>query len=326
MNRYRMLALAMTALTLGPSAAAPAHAQTYPTQAIRIIVPAAPGGPNDIAARLSAQILQPVLGQPVVVEHRPGAGGAIATREVAKARPDGYTLLAAGGSQLTVLPALSASAGYDPAKDFAPVASFMEGAQILVVHPSLPWRSVHDLIEDARGKPGKLNWSHIGTASLPQLAGELFMAKTGVSMVGVPYRSGGESVTAVLGHAVDLSFENVTLVLPLINEGKLRALAVTSRTRTALAPDLPTMIEAGIPDYEVDTFFGIVAPAGTPSSIVNRLNAAINEALRTPEMQDAIIKLGAVPRTGTPQEFGAAIADQLRKWQALAQVANIRID
>jgi tripartite-type tricarboxylate transporter receptor subunit TctC len=325
MNAQRIFALVMASLMA--SAVAPAaQAQTYPTQTIRIIVPAAPGGPNDFAARLSAQILQPVLGQPIVVEHRPGAGGAIATREVGKARPDGYTLLAAGGSQLTVLPALSASAGYDPVKDFAPVASFMEGAQVLVVNPSEPWKTVQDLIADARRRPGKLNWAHIGSASLPELSGELFMAKTGITMVGVPYRSGGEAVTAIMGHAVDLGFENITLLLPLVNEGKLRALAVTTRNRSVLAPDLPTMIESGIPDYDVGTFFGVVAPAGTPAGIVNRLNGAINQALRTPEMQDAMIKLGAVPKIGTPEEFAAMIAEQLHKWQALAQVANIRID
>jgi len=320
----RMFALAM--LCLGWHAADPANAQSYPTQLIKIIVPAAPGGPNDIAARLAAQILQPKLGQPIVVEHRPGAGGAIGTREVAKARPDGYTLLAAGGSQLTVIPALSASAGYDPTKDFAPVAKFMDGFQVLVVHPSSPWRSVKDLIDDAKAKPGQLNWSPIGTASLPQLAGELFMLRTGVRMVGVPYRSGGESVTAVLSQAVHMSFENVAILLPLVHEGKLRALAVTSRTRTALAPDVPTMIEVGIPDYEVATFFGIVAPAGTPAGIVNTLNATLNEALKTPEIQETITKLGAVPQSGSPEEFAATISAHLRKWQALGQQANIRID
>jgi tripartite-type tricarboxylate transporter receptor subunit TctC len=321
----RMFALAL-ALCFEVYAADRIEAQSYPSQPIRIIVPAGPGGPNDVAARLSSQILPPKLGQPVVVEHRPGAAGAIGAREVAKAPSDGYTLLAGGGSQLTVLPALSANAGYDPTKDFSPIAKFMEAFQILVVHPASPWKSVQDLVDDARANPGKLNWAHSGTAGLPQLAGELFVARTGVKIVGVPYRSGGESVTAVLSQAVDMTFENVTILLPLIRDGKLRALAVTSRARTALAPDLPTMIEAGIPDYEVTTFFGIVAPAGTPPSVVNMLNAIINEALRTPEMQQTIIKLGAVPQVGSPQDYAATIAEHFEKWKVLGKAANIKIE
>jgi tripartite-type tricarboxylate transporter receptor subunit TctC len=322
----RMPAMAILALSLALTAAAPAKAQTYPTQLIKIIVPAAPGGPNDVAARLTAQVLQPKLGQTVLVEHRPGAGGAIAMREVAKAKPDGYTLLAGGGSQLSVIPALSASAGYDPTRDFAAVAKFMESFQILVVHPASPWRSVADLVRDARANSGKFNFAHSGTASLPQLAGELFNARTGAQLVGVPYRSGGESVTAVLGQNVQMAFENVTLLLPLVREGRLRALAVTTRTRTALAPDLPTMIEAGVGDYEVTTFFGIVAPAGTPAPIVNTLNAGINEALRTPEIGDTLGKLGALPQPGSPGDFAATIAGQFAKWRSFGEQANIKID
>jgi tripartite-type tricarboxylate transporter receptor subunit TctC len=323
----RTFAAAILGLSLGLSGTVHAVAQTWPTQQlIKIIVPAAPGGPNDLAARLSAQVLQPKLGQTVIVEHRPGVGGAIAMREVAKAKPDGYTLLAGGGSQLSVIPALSASAGYDPPKDFAAVAKFMESFQILVVHPASPWRTVADLIRDARANPGRFNFAHSGTASLPQLAGELFNARTGAQLVGVPYRSGGESVTAVLGQNVQMAFENVTLLLPLIREGKLRALAVTTRARTSLAPDLPTMIEAGVPDYEVTTFFGIVAPAGTPSAIVNTLNATINEALRTPDIEDTLGKIGALPQPGTPEEFAATIAAHLTKWRTFGREANIKID
>jgi len=323
----RMLAIAVSALSLGSSAAAPAIAQTWPTQQlIKIIVPAAPGGPNDVAARLSAQFLQPRLGQTVIVEHRPGAGGAIAMREVAKAKPDGYTLLAGGGSQLSVIPALSSSAGYDPTRDFAAVAKFMESFQIMVVNPASPWRSVADLVRDAKANPGKLNFAHSGIASLPQLAGELFNLRTGAGLTGVPYRSGGESVTAVLGQSVQVAFENVTLLLPLIREGKLRALAVTTRSRSPLAPDLPTMIEAGVPDYEVTTFFGVVAPAGTPAAIVGTLNSTINEELRTPDVTETLGKIGAVPQPSAPADFAATIAAHFAKWRDFGQVANIKID
>jgi tripartite-type tricarboxylate transporter receptor subunit TctC len=312
--------LAPSVLRLGRAADA------YPNKPIRIIVPAAPGGPNDDPARMAAQILPPKLGQPVVVEHRPGAGGAIGSREVAKAAPDGYTLLSAGTGMLAVTPVLSASAGYDPLRDFAPVAEFMEGFHVLVVHPSSPWRSVKDLVDDARANPGKINFAHTGTGNLPHLSAELFMSRAGVSLVGVPYRSGGQSVTAVLGQAVHMAFDNVTLLLPLVAEGKLRALAVTSRTRSALAPELPTMIEAGIPDYDVTTFFGIVAPAGTQTAIISTLNGAIVEALREPQMQQTIARLGGVARPGSPADFAAVIAAHTKKWAALAKAANIKLD
>ncbi len=329
MHRRRfitLLGLGGTA-TLAPAVLRSGRAaDAYPNKPIKIVVPAAPGGPNDDPARMAVQILPPKLGQPVVVEHRPGAGGAIGTREVARAMPDGYTLLSAGTGMLAVTPVLSASAGYDPIRDFAPVAEFMEGFHVLVVHPSAPWRSVQDLIDDARANPGKINYAHTGTGNLPHLSAELFMSRAGVSLVGVPYRSGGESVTAVLGQAVHMAFDNVTLLLPLVREGKLRALAVTSRARTALAPDLPTMIEAGVPDYEVTTFFGIVAPIGTDPAIVRMLNAAIVETLTTPQMRETIARLGAVARPGSPADFAAVIAAQTKKWAALGKSANIRLD
>src|SRR5262249_19273679 len=236
-------------------------AQTYPDKPIKLIVPGASGGPTDVPARLAAQFL-PRLGQPVVIENRPGAGGAIGARAVAAAPPDGYTLLVANTSVLAVIPAVSASAGYDPTRSFAPVAKFSESFQILVVHPASPWTSVKELIAYAKANPGKLDYAHTGAGGLPHLTGELFLARAGVDIVGVPYRSGGESVTAVLSQAVHMTFEGITILLPLIREGKLRALAVSGRARTALAPDLPTMIEAGVPDYDVTTFNGFMAPAG----------------------------------------------------------------
>lgn len=322
----RLFGMAAAALCFGLSAAHPASAQPYPSKPIKIMVPAGPGGPTDIPARIASQILSQKLGQPAVVEYRPGAAGVIAGREFARATPDGYTLLSAGTAVLSVVPAMSESAGYDPTKDFVPVAEVMEAFQILVVNPSSPWRSVKDLVEDAKANPAKLNYAHIGTAHLTHLAGELFMSTTGTKLVGVPYRGTGESVAAVLSRAVDMTFENVTVLLPLIREGKLRALAVTSRTRTPLAPDLPTMIDAGLADYEVTTFFGLLAPAGTPKNIVKLLNATLNESLTTPDLQRTITNLGALPQTRSPGEFGATIADNLAKWKALGRTANIRID
>ena len=305
--------------------AAPAHAQTFPDRPIRLIVPAGPGGPTDLPARLVSQIL-PKLGQPAVVENRAGAGGAIGARAVMTAAPDGYTLLVGNTSVLAVFPAVSASAGYDPAKNFAPVAKVSESYQILVVPASSAFTSVRELVAHAKAHPGKLNIAHTGSGGLPHLTVELFKSLAGIDIVGVPYKSGGEAVTGVLAGQVDMTFEGITILLPLIREGRLRALAVTSRARTLLAPDLPTMVEAGIADYEVTTFNGVVAPAGTPPGIVTTLNAAINEGLQTAETQGFLHKLGAVSHAMSPGEFGTFIAAENRKWSALAQASGIRID
>jgi tripartite-type tricarboxylate transporter receptor subunit TctC len=318
--------LAAAALCYGLSAGVPANAQDYPSKPIKIIVPAGAGGPNDVPARLASQILSPKLGQPVIIENRPGAGGAIGVREVAKAAPDGHTLLSAGGAQLAVLPAMASSAGYDPTRDLAPIVKFMDGFQILVVHPSAPWTSVKELIADAKANPGKLNFAHVGNGHLTHLAGEMLMSRTGTKIVGIPYRSGGESVTAVLSQAVHMTFENVAILIPLIREGKLRALAVTSRSRATLVPDLPTMIEAGVLDYEVTTFFGVLAPGATPRRLVDTLNATLKEQLSTPEMQETILRLGGIPAAGSPEQFAATIAGDLAKWRALGRDANIKID
>jgi tripartite-type tricarboxylate transporter receptor subunit TctC len=302
-----------------------AIAQPFPNQPIRLYVPAAPGGPTDIPARLVSQII-PKLGQPGVVENRPGAGGAIAARFIASATPDGYSLLVCNTSVLAVFPAVSASAGYDPIKDFAAVAKVSESYQILVLNPSLPYKSVDELVSYAKANPGKLTFAHTGPGGLPHLTGELFKALAGVDILGVSYKSGGESVAAVLGHQVDMTFESVTILLPLIRDGKLRALAITSHERTPLAPDLPTMIEAGVPDYEVTSFNGIVAPAGTPPTVVNLLNKTINDGLATPEDKEAIAHLGAISNPGSPQDFAAFIAAQHRKWLQVAKSAHISID
>ena len=305
--------------------ASPLPAQTYPDHPIKLIVPSAPGGPTDIPARMTAGFI-PKLGQPGVVENRPGAGGALGARSVASSPPDGYTLLVGNTSVFAVNPAVSTSAGYDPLKDFAPVAKFSESFQILVVDPSLRVTSVKELLDYIKANPGKLNYAHTGVGGLPHLTAELFIARTGANIVGVPYRSGGEAVTAVLGQNVQMTFEAISILLPLIREGKVRALAVTSPARTPLAPDLPTMMEAGVPNYEVTTFNGIAAPAGTPAPIIGKLNAAINEGLLTAATKETLAKLGAVASPGSPEDFAAFIAAELAKWRSVAQKANVKID
>jgi tripartite-type tricarboxylate transporter receptor subunit TctC len=325
MRSMRRAALGAVFFVAATVIAPPLSAQTYPDHPIKLIVPSASGGPTDIPARMTAGFI-PKLGQPGVVENRPGAGGALGARSVASSPPDGYTLLVGNTSVFAVNPAVSASAGYDPLQNFAPIAKFSESFQILVVHPSLPVTSVKELLDYIRANPGKLNYAHSGIGGLPHLTAELFIARTGANIVGVPYRSGGEAVTAVLGQNVQMTFEAISILLPLIREGKVRALAVTSRARTALAPDLPTMMEAGVPDYEVTTFNGIAAPAGTPAPIIGKLNAAINEGLLTPATKETLAKLGAVASPGSPEEFAAFIAAELAKWKSVAQQANVKIE
>jgi len=326
MTTTRMFALATAALCLGLNAAEPSSAQSYPEKPIKIIVPAAPGSPSDFPARLAAQILTPKLGQPVVVENRPGAGGAIAAREVAKARPDGYTLLMGNTSTLAVIPAVSTNAGYDPVSNFTPIARITEGFQILVVHPSSPRTSIRELIDYAKANPGKLNYAHVGPGGLPHLAGELFMLRSGTTMTGVSYRSGGESVTAVLSHAVHLTFENIAILGPQVREGTLRALAAQSSARTKLLPDLPTMAEVGVPNAEANTFFGLVAPAGIPAHIIKMLNEALNKGMQSPEIQQLIANAGSESRPNSPVEFTAYIAVQHRKWLEVGKAAGVKIN
>jgi tripartite-type tricarboxylate transporter receptor subunit TctC len=325
MLRHLLTAAAIAVL----AATLPAKAQTiddYPSKPIKIVIPGGPGGPTDVPARLASQILTAKLGQPVVIENRPGAGGALGARVVATAPADGYTLMMGNTSVMAVIPAVSASAGYDPVKDFVPIVKMTEGFQILVVHPASPWRSVKDFVDHAKANPGKLNYAHTGNGGLPHLAGELFMLRSGARMTGVSYRSGGEANTAVLSQAVDATFENIAILRTLITEGRLRALAAQNAERTPLLPELPTMAEVGVPDCQANTFFGLVAPASTPASIVAKLNAAINQAMATPEMQRTITNLGSESKPNTPAEFAAFIAAQHKKWLDVGNAAGVKVN
>ncbi len=254
----RSIAIAAVALA---ALCASAAAQTWPDHPIRLVVPAGPGGPTDVLARLIADGLSHALPQPVIIDNRAGAGGAIGARAVAAAPPDGYTLMLGNTATLANIPAVSKNAGYDPIRDFAPVAKLTDSYQLLVVAPSFPANSVAELIAYAKANPGKLNDAAVGAGNLTHLSGELLKARAGIDFAVVHYRSGGEAMTALLGGQVQFAIDNVTVVRPLVLDNRLRALAVTSRKRQPDFPDLPTMIEAGVPDYEVTSFFGVVAPA-----------------------------------------------------------------
>jgi len=324
MTRRHALAISIAAL-LSSSAAAMA-ADDYPNKPVKLILPAAAGGPTDVPARIASQILQPKLGQPVVIENRPGAGGALGARVVATAAPDGYTLLVANTSVLAVIPAVSASAGYDPVKNFVPIVRMTESFQILVVNADSQWKTLKAFVDDCKANPSKINYAHTGAGGLPHLVGELFMLRSGCKMTGVPYRSGGESVTAVLSKAVDTTIEGIAITRSLILDGKLRALGGQNKTRTPLLSDMPTMAEAGVPGAEANTFYGLVAPAGTPAAIVKKLNEALNQGLATEEMQKTITGLGSESKPNTPEEFASYISAQNKIWIEVGKAAGVKID
>jgi tripartite-type tricarboxylate transporter receptor subunit TctC len=320
MPSIRLIVLSATLLAL---ASPQSHAQTYPTKTIKLVVPFGPGGPTDVAARVVAQVVQTGLGQSVVIENRPGAGGATGTKSVAAAEPDGYTMLIGTSATLGVVPALVKNPGYDPVKSFAPVGKISDSTTILVVPINFPANTVAELVAYAKANPGKLSYSSAGYGNQTQLAAELLLARAGIKAVHVPYKSGAEMVTAVLSEQVQMSFPDVSILLPLIAEKRIKALAVTSAARHPQLPDVPTMAEAGIPDYVTTFWTGVVVPAGTPADIIGKLNAALNDGLKSALVQDSLGKVGAQPAPGSPQQFGGFIASEVSKWAAIARTSGL---
>jgi tripartite-type tricarboxylate transporter receptor subunit TctC len=288
-----------------------------------MVVPFPPGGPVDVFARIVGQPLAPILGQPIIIENRGGASGAIGAKLVAGAEPDGYTLLCGNISSLVVTPLFNRNRDYDPATAFAPVAKVSQNHEVLVVRPDFPAKSVRELIAYAKANPGKLNFGTPGPGNASHLAAELFKLKTGINIVHVPYKGAAEVATAVMGGQVQMFFGDIGGMLPLIREGRLRALAFSGETRSPEVPDLPTMIEAGVPDYVVLTFIGVVAPAATPPTVIARLNAAINKALQTPEVVASAKRLNAELVPASAQAFGAFLASERAKWSDVVQRSGI---
>lgn len=301
-----------------------AKGQSYPEQSIKLIVPFPAGGSVDAMARLVAQSLSLRLGQ-TIVENRPGGGATIGTRSVAFANPDGYTLLFGSAGSLCVATALYTNLDYDPLKAFTPVATVSVLPPVFVVGPSVPVTSIGEFVAYAKANPGKLNYgSALGTP--PHLSGALFKARAGIDVVYIPYKGAAQSVTDLLGGQTHFTIDSLTSLYPLIKEGKFRALAVASTMRWPELPDVPTLIESGYPDFALDAWTGVVAPAGTPPHIVNKLNAAINEGLRSPEMQASLIKMSALPKVGSPADFAAFLAAEMPKWAAIVKMSGAKID
>jgi len=301
-----------------------AFAQVYPAKPVRFIVPFAPGGGNDVIGRLVSSSLSERLGQQVVVDNRGGAGGIIGSELTAKAAPDGYTLLLGHIGTLAINAGLYPKLSYDPIRDFAPVCLVATAQNILVVHPSLPARSVKELIALAKAKPGQLNFVSGGIGGAGHLAGELLNSMAGVQMVHIAYKGAGPALTDLVAGQVQLMITNMPAAMPHLKSGRLRALGVTGANRSPLMPDLPTISEAGLPGYELTNWFGVVAPAATPRAIVERLNEAIVSGLKTAEMRERLAAVGAEPVGSTPAAFAAHIKSETGKWSKVIATAGIK--
>jgi tripartite-type tricarboxylate transporter receptor subunit TctC len=317
------LALAAV-IAIGVPAAGEAQVQAYPEKPIKLIVPFPAGGATDTTARLVAQRLQSALGQTVVVENQGGAGGTIGSRQAANAAPDGYTLMMGSIGTFGSQPLLY-KLDFDPAKAFAPVATVVVDKGVLVVGPSLPVKTIQELIREAKANPGKLNYgSAIGIG--PHFVMELFKLKSGTDIVHIPYRGGAPMITDLIAGQIHMTVNGKSVLLPHIQAGKVRALAVSAAERWPELPEVPTLVETGLMDAPYDTLFGVTAPAGTPAPIIEKLNAVINEGLRSPEMRASFARLGIEPKISTPAEFAAIIAEEVPKWAAVVRLTGVKVE
>ena len=322
----RRIALLVSAFLVATHPSAFAVDAAWPTKPVRIIVPGGPGGVTDIRARWLADRLMPALGQSVVVENKPGAGGNIGTEMGARSAPDGYTLTIVHQGTMAITPHVYSRLGYDPLADFAPITHLGVGPLLLAVNPDVPVATVAELVQLAKAKPGQLNFGSPGIGTPPHLAGELFKRVAGIDVVHVPYNSGGQSATALIGGQVSYMIEGLSVVLPLVKAGRLRPLAVTGPRRVASLPDVPTMAEAGLPAYEFVGWVGIAAPAATPGPVIDRLYREIGKVLATAEARDWFGAVGAEPLADAPEAFAAAIRAEHAKWGKVIREAGIRIE
>jgi len=299
--------------------------QGFPNRPIRLVVGFVPGGATDITARAIAPKMSEVLGQPVVVDNRPGAGGNLASELVARSPADGHTILLATLGALVISPMIM-RLPIDPARDLAPVSIAVDLFNILVTPADRPWRNVAELIAAAKARPGELSWGHSGIGSAPQLAGLLFAKMAGIETIAVSYRGGGLVVMDLVSGRLDYGFPTAPSVLPQVQEGRVRALAVPSANRSRLLPDVPTVAESGLPGYEVPSWYAFVVPAGTPQPIIARLNEAVTTALRDPGVVEVLSRSGLEPMPSTPEEMARALAVERARWEPVIRESGIRID
>ena len=294
-----------------------ANAQPFPNKPIKVILPYTAGSPNDVIARVIGPVLSTRLGQSVVVENRPGGGTAIGLKAVMSAEADGHTLLFTNTPTHVIAQVVSKGFTYDPLKDFVPIVTVGSTSLVLVVPASLPTNNLQEFIAYAKANPGKLNFG-FGQGTLPHLVGEAFKLATATDIASIPYRGGAQAITDMLGGRIHMNLGAGATLVPLIRDGKIKALAVTSPKRGAELPQVPTMAESGLPDLTTVTYYGFFGPAGTPAEVVARINRDINEGLKSPELRAAMVRVGFEPTGGSPQDFAALIAEQLKRWAPLA--------
>jgi tripartite-type tricarboxylate transporter receptor subunit TctC len=325
MRAWRGLLFLLLSAATGLFCTDSAFAQTYPSRPIKIVVPFPPGGPTDVMARLIVQAMSSRLGQSVIIENQSGAGGRSGSKAVAGAAPDGYTLLVGGTNMNAIIPALYHNLGYDPVKGFAAVASIASDAGVMVAGPSTTAATLLEFIRYAKDNPGKLKY---GTAPGlgSHLSAELLKQKTATDIMYIPYKGGAPAITDLMGGQIDMVFNNKSVLLALIQERKLRALGVTSAVRWRELPDVPTLAENGLDGFPADSWYGLVAPVGTPAAVIDKLNAAVNDGLNSPELRASLTKLGIEARANTPQKFAEALADQAVKYDAIVKSTGIKVE
>jgi len=316
--------LAAILAVLAICVAVPAPAQTFPERTVKLIVPVPPGGSTDAVARLVTLRMQAILGQPVIVENQPGAGGLIAARAVAAANPDGYTLLIGGIGTLSIGPSVK-TPDFNAAAVFAPIGTVSTETMVLVVNPKVPATTLDGFVRYAKASGGKLNYGS-APGITPHFVSELFKLKTGADIVHIPYKGAGPVVTDLLAGQIDMAFNTKSVLLQLVKQDRLRALAVTSAARWPELPEVPTLTEAGIFPYAIEVWWGIVGPAGLPRAVVARLNGAISEALRSTELRANFTNLGIEPRISTPQEFAALLAEDAPRWLDIIRMTGIKLE
>jgi tripartite-type tricarboxylate transporter receptor subunit TctC len=302
-----------------------AHAQSYPTRPIRIVVPFGPGGFTDVAARILQKELAPAIGQPIVIENKPGAGSTIGTTDVARSAPDGYSLVMISTTHV-ISPHLYKQMPYDPIKDFTPVMKLAEGPYVLVVHPSLPVKNVADLIALAKAKPNTIDYASSGNGSAQHLVGALFVTMAGAPLSHVPYKGSSQAMNDVLGGIVKVSFVGVPNALANLQAGKIKALAVTTKKRYAELPDVPTLDEAGVKGYDATVWLGLLAPPGTPRDIVDKLNTSITKILSTPDARKLMASAGVDVATSSPEEFATLMQSELERWGKVVRATGATVN
>ena len=305
---------------------AAAHAQTYPSRPSRIIVGFSAGGPSDIVARIVAQQLTERLGQPVVVENRAGATGTIGAELVAKSPPDGYAMYLASQTTHAVAPYMYAKVGYDPLKDFATVVRVVHNPLLMVVNPSVPVKSLNEVIALARSRPGQLNFATGGIGSSPHMSMELFKSTVKLDMVPIHYKGDGAAIIDIIGGQVPMITSSISALLPYVRTGKLRGIAVTSMKRSTVAPDFPTIAESGLPGFEVITWFGILVPAATPKEVINRLNTEIVQSVTKPDVSAQLVKMGFEIVANTPEQYAVFLREENAKWGKVVRDLGLRAE